>query len=167
MHITSENLWSQSSPCFFHFQRLFFTAQVYLFNKFLHWVKTLHAYVLLITRLQFISLRNIYTNEDCRCPHSCNYIFQCKCQIGSLHCSTLRWFRSNTSRVVTLGVVVVVVTVVDYFLWFYFHGKGILNVIHNHNHTLPHQPHHSVWLTTLTVVVQAHAAPLKRFKAKV
>lgn len=155
MHITSENMWSQSSPCFFHFQRLFFTAQVYLFNKFLHWVKTLHAYVLLITRLQFISFRNIYTNKDCRCPHSCNYIFQCKCHKGSLNCSTLSWFRSNTSRIVTLGVVVVV----DYFIWFYFHGKDILNTVHNHNHknspkTSVNEKNHGcgwlLWLTTNT-----------------
>ena len=38
----------------------------------------------------------------------------------------------------TLRVVVV------YFLWFYFHGIGIVNAKHNHDHR---QPQYSAWLT--------------------
>jgi hypothetical protein len=41
--------------------------------------------------------------------------------------------------------------VVVYFLWFYFHRKGIVIAMHKHNHDLPYQPRYSVWLTTLEV----------------
>ena len=55
-----------------------------------------------------------------------------------------------------LGVVVVVV----YFLWFYFHEDGMINV--NHDYTLPQQLHYSAWLTILES--DCSCASLESFK---
>jgi hypothetical protein len=62
------------------------------------------------------------------------------------------------SRVVYVRVVVV------YFLWFYFHRKGIMNP--NHNYAQLQQPYaESPWSTTLGVVVHAHVASLETFRS--
>ena len=60
-----------------------------------------------------------------------------------------------------LGVVVVVVLV--YFLWFYFHEEGMINV--NRDYTLPQQLHYSAWLTILES--DCSCASLESFKIMV
>ena len=76
---------------------------------------------------------------------------------------------NHTHGLFTLGVVVV------YFLWFYFHRKGIINVNHPTltittmtSTTLgTHQPPFSMLVTSLEMVVHAHFASLESFKVKV
>jgi len=60
-----------------------------------------------------------------------------------------------------VGLVISVVVV--YFLPFCFRGKGIINA----NHPLPIKAPYPSWLTTLEVIVQAHAVSQESFKAKV
>jgi hypothetical protein len=61
----------------------------------------------------------------------------------------------------------VMVVVVVCFLWFVFHGKGIMNANYPHHHVLPIGPPYSMWLSILGIIVHVHVASAKSVKAKV